>query len=66
MNFFKKIFTENKKTRESKKQIPWIQLTSLNQLDEILKESDENQLLFLNILHDAELVVWLYVNLRNN
>ena len=41
MNFFKKIFTENKKTRESKKQIPWIQLTSLNQLDEILKESDE-------------------------
>ena len=41
MNFFKKIFTENKTTRELKKQIPWIQLTSLNQLDEILKESDE-------------------------
>ena len=41
MNFFKKIFTENKITRESKKQIPWIPLTSLNQLDEILKDSDE-------------------------
>jgi len=41
MNFFKKIFTEKKITRESKKQIPWIPLTSLNQLDEILKDSDE-------------------------
>ena len=41
MNFFKKIFTENKTTRESKKQIPWIPLTSLNQLDEILKDSNE-------------------------
>ncbi|RZP13535.1 MAG: bacillithiol system redox-active protein YtxJ [Flavobacteriales bacterium] len=41
MNFLKKIFTENKIRRESKKQIPWIPLTSLNQLDEILKDSNE-------------------------
>ena len=39
MSFLKKIFGENKNTNEPKKQIPWISLTSLDQLENISKES---------------------------
>lgn len=39
MSFLKKIFGENKNTKEPKKQIPWISLTSLDQLENISKES---------------------------
>ena len=39
MSFLKKIFGENKNTNEPKKQIPWISLTSLDQLENIYKES---------------------------
>ena len=39
MSFLKKIFGEDKNTKELKKQIPWIPLTSLDQLENISKES---------------------------
>ncbi len=39
MSFLKKIFGENKNKKEIKKQIPWISLTSLDQLENIYKES---------------------------
>ena len=39
MSFLKKIFGENKNKKEIKKQIPWISLTSLDQLENISKES---------------------------
>lgn len=39
MSFLKKIFGEDKNKKELKKQIPWIPLSSLNQLEDISKES---------------------------